>query len=144
MTSISWITESVNHMLIQRNLEARPLLDFIDDMNEMVDAQFKVLWKALISTAQYRLVDSHRHFLNPKVLWAAKTYAKHDKCYKWFQQFTKKDPKLVIHLMGQLQLWYLKAEEGNLVKRKAQWMHKLKWQNTKNRLTQTGALTPMN
>ena len=73
--------ESVNHVLKQAiDWKSKPLLDFILYVNELVDAQFKDLKRALVSTGQYRLAESHSQFVVSKMVWANKTDDEKNRC----------------------------------------------------------------
>ena len=81
--------ESVNHVLKQAvDWKRKPLLDFIQSVNELVDAQFKDLKRALVSIGGFRLADSHRQFAVSKSVWANKT---DDERHRLFRRFWKHD-----------------------------------------------------
>ena len=78
--------ESVNHVLKQAiDWKSKPLLDFILYVNELVDAQFKDLKRALVSTGQYRLAESHSQFVVSKMVWANKTDDEKNRLFRRFR-----------------------------------------------------------
>ena len=62
--------ESINHVLKQAiDWKRQPLLDFITCVNELVDAQFKDLKRAMVNMGRFRLAETHRQFVVSKTVW---------------------------------------------------------------------------
>ena len=94
--------ESVNHVLKQAiEWKSKPLLDFILYVNGLVDAQFKDLKRALVSTGQFRLADSHRQFAISKSVWANKTDDERNRLFRRFRAFEQKNARFVTSTDGQ-------------------------------------------
>lgn len=56
-------SESLNHVLQQAiDWKSKPLLDLVKILLGIVATHFKDLRRALVSTGQYRLADTHRQF----------------------------------------------------------------------------------
>lgn len=88
--------ESVNHVLKQAvDWKRKPLLDFIKSVNELVDAQFKDLKRALVSIGRFRLADSHRQFAVSKSVWANKTDDERQRLFRRFRKHDIKNTRLV-------------------------------------------------
>ena len=93
--------ESVNHVLKQAvDWKRKPLLDFIQSVNDLVDAQFKDLKRALVSIGRFRLADSHRQFAVSKSVWANKTDDERHRLFRRFRKHDIKNTRLVTSTNG--------------------------------------------
>ena len=68
--------------------------------NELVDAQFKDLKRALVSTGQYRLAESHSQFVVSKMVWANKTDDERNRLFRRFRAYELKNARLVTSTDG--------------------------------------------
>ena len=64
--------ESLNHILKQAiDWKSKPLLSLVDTLTTLIDTQYKDMKKSLVSTDQFRLADSHKHFGVSKTMWVS-------------------------------------------------------------------------
>ena len=93
--------ESVNHVLKQAvDWKRKPLLGFIKSVNELVDAQFKDLKRALVSIGRFRLADSRRQFAVSKSVCANKTDDERHRLFRRFRKHDIKNTRLVTSTNG--------------------------------------------
>lgn len=94
-------SESLNHVLKQAiDWKSKPLLDLIDILTSLIEAQYKGMRRALVSIGQFRLADSHQQFQMSKTVWASKTTDERDRHYKRLRSFRPKDKKTVTSTDG--------------------------------------------
>ena len=94
--------ESVNHVLKQAiDWKKQPLLDFINQLHELVEGQVKNLKKALVDYGRFRLAASHKHFLVSKTVWANKTSDEKLRLFRRFRKHEVKNERLVKSTDGQ-------------------------------------------
>ena len=94
--------ESINHVLKQAiDWKRQPLLDFITCVNELVDAQFKDLKRAMVNMGRFRLAETHRQFVVSKTVWTNKTDDERQRLYLRFRKHEVKNPRLVTSTDGQ-------------------------------------------
>lgn len=94
-------SESLNHVLKQAiDWKSKPLLDLIDILTSLIEAQYKGMRRALVSIGQFRLADSHQQFQMSKTVWASKTTDERDRHYKRLRSFRPKDQKTVTSTDG--------------------------------------------
>ena len=89
-------SESLNHALKQAiDWKSKPLLDLVKIISDIVATQFKDLRRALVSTGQYRLADTHRQFGVTRTVWVSKTDSERQRLYRRFRLHVPKDKNTV-------------------------------------------------
>ena len=95
--------ESINHVLKQSiNWKSQPLVDFVQNLKELVESQYKELRRALFATGQYRLAESHAHFQLTRTEWAS--HVDHYKLFNRFRNYVEKDKRIVTSSDGRTEI----------------------------------------
>ena len=113
--------ESLNHVLKQKNdWKSKPLLDFVQSVQELVTVQFKDLKRSLVGAGQFKLADTHKQFAVSRTVWAKKTKDEQERHYKRFRAFIVKNPRNVISTDGESEVVVprTKGKKNDQVKRK--------------------------
>ncbi|CAG2257556.1 unnamed protein product [Mytilus edulis] len=96
-------SESLNHVLKSAiNWQSKPLLDLIVTIQEIVEAQFKDLQRALVSRGQYRVADSHKHFEITATSWVNKTVQERERLTKRFKSYIPPDKRIITSTDGRM------------------------------------------
>ncbi|CAG2216828.1 unnamed protein product [Mytilus edulis] len=96
-------SESLNHVLKSAiNWQSKPLLDLIVTIQEIVEAQFKDLQRALVSRGQYRVADSHKHFGITTTSWVNKTVPERERLTKRFKSYIPPDKRVITSTDGRM------------------------------------------
>ena len=94
--------ESLNHVLkCAINWQSKPLMDLVLTIRDIIETQFKDLRRALVSTGEYRVADTHRQFLVTKTAWTTKTTEERQRLYRRFRNYVPPDKKTVTSTDGQ-------------------------------------------
>lgn len=96
-------SESLNHILKQAiNWKSKPLLDLVNILTTLIEAQFKDIRKAIVGTGQFRLAKTYEHFGVTRTVWVSKTTEERDRHYKRLRQFIPKDKMTVTSTDGKM------------------------------------------
>ena len=94
--------ESLNHVLKQSiQWKSQPLIDLIEQAEELVMSQFTDLRRSLFGMGRFILADSHKQFAISRNVWGLKTQAERERHYKRFRAHVIKDQRVVTSTDGE-------------------------------------------